>query len=183
MSYWILPQILTNELRDAALSGNELALPAEGLAALDRAQGTDQIAEWLRQLQPEATPERITALSEHYWYLGHHLLPEDIIVVRVREGSAYLIGEIAGVYRRVERPFGMAHVWPAKWLAVNIGTETAPALAQYAGYESLTEIHDEHALICLKPYVPALRKGNTAFFKWLAIIILIFELIYFWPKE
>jgi predicted Mrr-cat superfamily restriction endonuclease len=174
---------LTDALREAALQGHELALPAEGLADISRAQGRDQISEWLRLTRPEATPEYIAARAEHFWRLGHELLPEDSVIVRTREGSAYLIGEVAGSYRRESRAQGMAHIWPVRWRAAEVPADTVPALAQYAGYAGITEVTDESALASLKPYIPALRKGNAGFFKWLVIIILVFELIYFWPRE
>jgi hypothetical protein len=182
MGHWFLPQILSDDALQAARQAQELVFAPDGLPDLARAQGPDQISAWLKRLYPEATPEHIAGLTEHYWRLGHDLLPDDTVVMRVRDGQAYLIGEVAGVYRRENRAQGMCHVWPMKWQEATPDAGTLPALAAYAACAGLTEITDEDALQSLAPYVPMLRKGNASLFRWVAIGTLIFELIYFWPR-
>ncbi len=75
----------------------------------------------------------------------------------------------------------MSHIWPMEWRHTDVPARLILPLAHYDTYESITEITDEKALQALKPYIPLLNKGNGGFFRWLGIIILIFELIYYWP--
>src|SRR5437868_4733775 len=111
MSHWFFPPALSDEEAQAALEARALVLTIDGLPSLARAQGADHIRDWLRQLQPEATPEHIATLTQHFWRLGHELLPEDTIVVRTRNGGAYIIGEVTGAYRKE----GASHIWPVAW--------------------------------------------------------------------
>lgn len=181
MSYWFLPQPLSDEERKAALDDHELQLAALGLADLGRAQGPDQIADWLRRLYPQMAPEETARQTEHFWRLSHQLMVDDTVVVETAQGS-YMVGEITGVYRRESRTQGMAHILPVEWHYTEVSPESVPKLRIYAGRQDIVEITDEEALQSLKPYIPMLRKGYGAFFRWLGIIILLFELVYFWPK-
>jgi len=182
MSYWFLPHPLSEDALKAALDGHELPLPGEGLADLGRTQGPEQIAAWLRQLYPQALPEDIAIKTEHFWRLGHELLADDTLVVQ-RPDGAYMIGEITGAYRRESREQGMSHILPVAWHHAQVPAESVPKLRIYSNCPGLTEITDEEVLLSLKPYIPLLRKSGGSFFRWLGIVILIFELIYFWPKS
>ena len=166
----------------AMLEGDELALPANGMPDLAKAQGPDQIATWLRQAYPEAPPETLTAYTDHYWKLGHELLVEDVIVARTPEGN-YMIGEVTGVYRREQRALGTTHIWPVSWHARSVPAERVAKLAVLHGKTGLTEITDDMALEPIRAALPYLKKSKASFFRWMGIIILIFELIYFWPKS
>lgn len=180
MSHWFIPRLLSDEAARAALAKHELALPAEGLPDISRAQGPDQIREWLKQLHPEATPETIGTLTDHFWHLARELHPEDTVILPLESG--YLIGEIAGTARKEDRADGAFHVWPAEWHGGIIAADALPLLKSYAACGGITEIADEDALKSLAPYIPALRKNNAKIFRWVGISILFFELIYFWPK-
>jgi hypothetical protein len=57
------------------------------------------------------------------------------------------------------------------------------SLEQYNEGAALTEINDESVLHSFRKYVPNLRMGNAAIFRWIAIGTLVFELIYFWPHS
>lgn len=182
MSYWFLPGRISHDARSAMLRDSELQIPAAGLPDLSRAHGADQIGDLLRKLQPEAPPESITAQMEHYWQLGHSLLQEDKVVMTVQDGT-YMIGELTGAYRREARENGMCHIWPAQWHGSAIDLATIPKLSMYAARAGVCEIEHEEALVPIKTHIPDLKQGNVKFFRWLGIIILIFELIYFWPKS
>jgi predicted Mrr-cat superfamily restriction endonuclease len=183
MSHWFLPRILSDDALQAALRDHELQLEAEGMPDLSRAQGADQIKDWLKQRYPEATPEHLEILTLHYWRLGHNIMQDDTIIVPVNGSKAYLIGEVTGVYRREVRTQGMCHVWPVEWRGSPVEAGSLPALAVYAEYPDLVEVTDEDALKSLAPYVPSLRQGNARIFRWIAIGTLISELIYFWPRR
>ena len=177
MSYWFLPYPLDDAERETALSNHEIAFPADGLPDLSKAQNHFQIAEWLRQIDPEAPPESVIAQAERNWKLAHELLIEDVIVVRTKSDT-YMIGEIAGAYYRA--PF--AHILPVNWHQ-DVPAKAIPKLAVYAPDKTIVEIVADDSIGVIKTHVPTIKQGNAKFFRWMGIIILIFELIYFWPKN
>jgi predicted Mrr-cat superfamily restriction endonuclease len=181
MSCWFFPQALMEDIRSVAQQNNEFILPAGQLPDLSRAQGPEQIADWLRQLNPQAAPEDISAQSEFYWRMSHELLADDIVIVPTLRGQ-FMVGEVSGVYRHEPRSLGTSHILPVEWVKSFVPTEALPKLRAYPSRLDFIEIVDDEVLETLKQHLPGIKKGHASFFRWLSIAILISELVYFWPR-
>jgi predicted Mrr-cat superfamily restriction endonuclease len=182
VSFWFLPQPLSHEHLDEMVARGELAINAAGLPDLSRALSPDHIGQWLRHIAPDITPEAAAAQAEHLWELSHSLLLEDYIIAPVSNSDLLLIGEITGTYWYEKEDSKTWHKWQVRWLTPPVSQGSMTEIAPYLARRTLVELTDEKVKSQLRRHIPSLPSPPYALFKWMSIIILVFELIYFWPK-
>lgn len=181
MTFWFLPATLTKADEEQACNHEELALAAEGTPDLSKAFDREQLSDWLRKLHTDCVPEQIAAKTEHYWKIANEILPDDFAVVVDAAGSGILVGKVVGAYRYENRIGDAFHVLPVEWQSHKLSLDSSPNFALYMVRTTVSEITQKDVLDRLGALVPSLRRRRLRVVKWVAIIALVSELLYFWP--
>jgi hypothetical protein len=181
MAVWFLPRSLSDEMRGRALLRGEVIWPADFGLDLSRAHTLAHLREQLGIQQPEEPPERLQEKAETLWRLLHEIDIDDYIVMPSQAGDGVMLGEIIGERRFAQTEEGAFHSWPVTWIRPHIPLANLPGMEPYLRLNLLSVI-DETPLAALCRHIPALNHAaGYAMFKWISFILLLFELIYFWP--
>ena len=178
MTLWYWPFGTDEDRKTRVGAPGFLTLASPKLPDLARIQGPDQLAAGLRLLFPEKTPEEILYETEELWRFSHELEANDFVVTLRKNRRFVMVAEVTGPYDRT--PEG-DHRVPVLWKLVELSPDTCPALVAFSAAGRFTELTDP-ALGQVKNHIPALRRSAHMVFKWISVIILLFELAYFWPR-
>lgn len=177
MTFWFI----AGSLQEDEPSKASICLPAAGVPNLARALSQDHVREWIKQLRSDAAPEAIDEEAERLWKMFSELHPEDIILVQ-SDTTTFSLGEVIGAYQFEQGEGGGRHMWPVRWIAKDIAFTEYPALRAVSGSRLMKEVSAEETRIKLRKYLPSLRTKNYVLFRWVSVVILVAELVYFWPR-
>lgn len=178
MSFWLIEhgQVQT----DAA--GAALVVPSAGLPDLSRALSRNHLREWVSHLLPETPPEVVDERTDYYWNLFSSVQPDDYVIV-VQSQETVALGEVIGAYYYEAGSAGGRNIWPMRWIATEIPLEAVLFLRPLLGGRGLREIRAEEARIGLRRYLPSWKMKWYLVFRWVSMVLLLAELVYFWPKK
>lgn len=174
MSFWF---ITGGQVKERA-GEYALAFPSEGLPDLSKALSQAHLREWVKHLHPESAPETVDQKAEYYWKL-YSSLAQDDFVVALKEGDVLALGEITRPYRYEQG----SHYWPVKWLATDIPLASQPSLRHWVTTGAVREIKDSEARVLFRKYIQSWQTKGYVVFRWVLIVLLVSELVYFWPKN
>lgn len=178
MTFWYISDASTVFNEDGG--SGFIYFPSDGLPSLARALSRDHLREWIKHLRPSAHPDVLDEETNRLWKVFSELKPEDRVLVQ-HDREHFSLGEVTGSYQ-FEIAEGVAsHRWPVCWLGRNISFAVFPSLRACIGTRLMKEVNSEEARIKLIKYLPSLRTRSYVIFRWLSIIILVAELVYFWP--
>lgn len=181
MTVWFIPYPVSAAEHGRSLSRSELRIPAP-TAPFDPARADTQalIQTWLGQAFPDMPPEQRITEAEHLWRMAHDITPDDYLVVPVSHDSGVMLGEVIGSYEYHHEDGQNFHTWRMRWLLPFLSTASAPEILPYLGRKYVAEMPGDE-ISHLRQHIPRLRRAGFTIFKWVSVILLIFELIYFWP--
>ena len=176
MTFWFIAGSLQEALEDKGY----VYYPAACVPNLARALSRDHLREWIKQLRLEATPEAIDEETDRLWKPFSELHPEDTVIVQ-RNSAMFSLGEVTGSYRFEQDDGGGRHVWPVRWIAHDISFAHYPTLRALADSRIIKEVPEEETRIKLRKHLPSSRTKSYVVFRWVSVVILVAELVYFWP--
>jgi hypothetical protein len=181
MTVWFIPYSVSAAEHGKCLSRKELVIAARA-APFDpsRADTQAQIQTWLGQAFPDMPPEERVAEAENLWRIAHDITPDDYLVVPTGNHSGVMLGEVLGTYQYRNEDGQSFHAWRVHWILPFIALTNAPEIQPYLGRTRVAEMPGDE-ISRLRQHIPRLRRSGFTIFKWISVILLVFELIYFWP--
>lgn len=177
MTYWMLTRCQPRQDE----SGSAIVIDGEGLPDLSKALSLDHLLEWVRKVGPEIMPEKQREDAVYFWRIIQELHPDDYVVV-AHDANTLMLGEITGSYRfEAGVPHGR-HVWPVRWVATTIPMSRFPGMANEQP-KVIREIPSEEARERFGKYISFRKAAALKIFQWFSIVLLIAELVYFWPRK
>jgi len=176
MTFWVITDILQQQQADNAA----IYYPSGGLPDLSRALSRDHLREWVKHVQGDVLPDAVDDETNRLWKVFYELHREDYIIV-CKDSETFSFGEIMDSYRFERGDDGGKHLWPVRWIALDIPLLDYPTLRPMLLTRSMKELPAEDVRIALRKYLPSLRTKSYLLFRWMSIAILIAELVYFWP--
>lgn len=178
MTFWFI----TESRQRSGGADDALYFDADGLPDLTRAMSRDHVREWVKHLRKGVAPEKIDDEATHYWRLLQEMHRDDHVVA-LSGPDHLMLGEITSEYRYESDATGGRHVWPVHWIATHIPLESFPSLKAASGIARIKEIPDSEGRIQFRKYFSSLQGHIHFVFRWVSIMILVAELVYFWPGK
>lgn len=176
MSFWLITGGQQRVDGEAAV-----LIPSGGLPDLSRALSPDHVREWVKHLHPDAAPEKFDIDALYYWKLRNDIHQDDYIVL-LKDSETIALGEVTAPYH-FEAGEGGNHVWPVRWITSDVPLASVAFIRPLLGARVFKEVNGAEARIQFRKYIPSWGTKGYVLFRWVSVIILVAELVYFWPHS
>lgn len=177
MTFWVLAE----DQQQISKSGGAMTYHAPTLPDIHKAISREHLKEWIRHIHSGSSPEFIQQETEKLWRLFSEVNKGDHLVLV--HGESFSLGEITDGYHFEKESDKGNHLWAVRWIIENVPLSQYVPVRIALSTRWLTGMTESEARMLFRKHLTGKRVSGQSVMRWIMTILLISELIYFWPKR